>query len=391
MARTLIINPGSTSRKYALYHNGMRKAVVFCEATGKGFEATLTVEGKVVLHELLSATQFTHALSYALDCLEDKDILSARHDITHVGMRIVAPGSYFMQHRIVDEVYVAKLRDCASVAPLHIPVVLDEIAASQKELSHTSIAAVSDSAFHSSIPEHVRRISISKADAERYDIQRFGYHGLSIASVARRVPELLGTMPRRTIVCHIGGGVSIAALSDGVSVATSMGYTPASGMIMGSRGGDVTAGVLATLVQKKKLSGKRLYEYLYQESGFQGVAGVRDLRLVLEHAAQGKEDAQLALNMFAHQAQAWIGSHVVQLGGLDAIVLTATAVERNPYVRSLLMDGLEVFGVHVDHDKNDSCISCEGVISAASSDVQVLVMKTDEMGEVLRQTHILSG
>ena len=390
MARTFIINLGSTSRKYALYVNGVCSAVVFCEATGSGFEATLTVEGKVVYRESLSAAQFQHALAYVLDCLEDREILTSRNDLTHVGMRVVAPGSYFTQHRIVDAAYVAALRECAPVAPLHIPVVLDEIDAAQAELPTIQIAAISDSAFHSSIPEHVRRISINKIDAQRYDIQRFGYHGLSIASVARRVPELLGSMPHKTIVCHVGGGVSIAALSDGVSVATSMGYTPASGMIMGSRGGDVTAGVLATLIHKKKLLGKKLYEYLYQESGFQGVAGVRDLRLVLEHAAQGKEDAQLALNMFIHQAHAWIGSHVVQLGGVDAIVLTATAVERNPHVRSLLMDGLEVFGVHVDTDKNESCIGCEGIISATHSQVQVLVMKTDEMGEVLRQTHMLS-
>lgn len=384
MAKTLVVNPGSTSRKYALYTDGVLSVVLFFEETGDGFAVSVSKGGVKLSEETIAATQFAHSVAYTLTYLAEHAEITSIQDIQKVAVRVVAPGTYFTEHREIDEAYVAALEAVQDVAPLHIPGLIQEIHACLQELSHATIVGVSDTAFHVTIPEHVSAISIDHNDAERFDIKRFGYHGLSFASIAYRLTEIFGEVPKRTIVCHVGGGVSVAALVDGKSVATSMGYTPASGMIMGSRGGDVTAGVIATLMQKKKMKVSELYDYLYKESGFQGVAGVRDMRLVLERASQKDEQAQLALDMFVHQVHAWIASHAVQMGGVDAVVLTATASERNPQVRSLLMSNLELLGVHLDQQKNEDCINCEGIISTDDSSAKIAVIKTDESGEIVR-------
>lgn len=389
MGTTLVVNPGSTSRKYALYKEGVLLRVLFFEETGKGFVVSDIQNGTKCSETKVSASEFSNAVLYTLSHLTEQGVITDSKAIDTVGVRVVAPGTHFTEHRLIDHEYIAKLEACASIAPLHIPGLVLELKALMTALPATKKIGVSDTAFHVTIPEHVAAISINKNDAKQLDIKRFGYHGLSFSSVARRLPEFFGEVPKRTIVCHIGGGVSIGALCDGESVATSMGYTPASGLIMSSRGGDVTAGVLATLIQKKKLFGESVYEYLYKESGFQGVTGVRDFRLVLERAAKADSDAVLAVDMFVHQVHSWIGSHVAQLGGLDAIVLTATAAERNPHVRKLILDGLEVFGVKMDKEKNEACIGCEGEIAAQDSTVRIVAMKTDEMGEIARvaETH----
>lgn len=384
MATTFVVNPGSTSRKYALYTNGLLVRTLFFEQTGKSFVVSDIHNGTKLSEVHIQATEFAASVAYTLDHLVSKGVLASRHDIERVAVRVVAPGTYFAQHRALDDAYVQELEKAAQSAPLHIPGLLTEIAAVQQELGHAAVIAVSDSAFHTTIPDYVSTISIAKADAQAYDIKRFGYHGLSFASLTRRLQSTFQELPSRVIMCHIGGGVSVAAVHNGKSVATSMGYTPASGMIMGSRGGDVTAGVLATLIQKKKLAGEELYEYLFNESGFQGVAGVRDLRLVLDRAAQKDPDAVLAVQMFVHQIHGLIASYAVQMGGVDAIVLTATAAERNPLVRSLILSGLEMLGVQIDTEKNDACIGCEGEIGAQDSAVRIAVLKTDEMGEIAR-------
>lgn len=384
MAATLVVNPGSTSRKYALYKDGVLVRKYFFEETGKSFIVRDIKNGITRSEVHIRATEFATSMAYTLEHLIATGEITTTHEINRVAVRVVAPGTYFTTHRTINDDYVRALQEIESVAPLHIPGLMGEITAIQQELAHAVVVGVSDTAFHQTIPEHISSISIDRTDAKAYDIKRFGYHGLSFASVTRRLDEVFDTVPSRVIICHIGGGISIAAVQDGKSVATSMGYTPASGMIMGSRGGDITAGVLATLLQKKKLQGKDLYTYLYEQSGFQGVAGVRDLRLVLERAAQQDYDAKLAVDMFVHQAHAWIASHVVQMGGVDAVILTATAAERNPHVRALLMHGLEVFGIQLDTEKNDACIGCEGEIGSTESVVRLVVLKTDEMGEIVQ-------
>lgn len=384
MEVAFIVNPGSTSRKYALYKDTVCVTKFFCEATGTGFCMSVVAHGVKVVEKELTATEFNNAATHAMEYALESGQLDSVQDITHVAVRVVAPGTFFTKHRVIDAEYISQLKKVEDVAPLHIPDLISEIESIQKTLPDTRLFAVSDSAFHTTIPEYINTVSIPRVDAREFDIRRFGYHGLSMSSVSRRLKAQFGEVPERTIVCHVGGGVSIAALRNGESVSTSMGYSPVSGLIMGSRGGDITAGVTAALTVFKKLRGKKLYEYLYKESGFKGVAGVSDLRLVLERNASGDADAKLAVDMFVHEFHSWIGAHVATLGGVDAIVLTATASERNPALRALLLSGLEVFGIEVDEEKNNECIGREGMIQKEGQSVKIAVMKTDEMGEIDR-------
>ena len=384
MGTTFVINTGSTSRKYALYRDGLCQVVLFFETTGKDFRFSTVRNGVACDEEIISAAAYEQCVKYAVTYLVNQGDIASAESIQTVAVRVVAPGSYFTQHRLVDEVYMQKLEAIAEVAPLHTPGMIAQLQAVAKILPKAKVWGVSDSAFHTTIPKHIRTISIPKADAQQFDIERFGYHGLSFASIASRLESQFGEVPKRTIVCHIGGGVSIAALRDGKSVSTSMGYSPVSGVMMGSRGGDITAGVVAALTVFKKLQGKELYEYLYTQSGFKGVAGVSDLRLVLERSASKDEDAQLALDMFAHEVRSWIGAHVALLGGVDAVVLTATASVRNPEVRKMVLSGLECFGIKLDANANDILIGKEGLIHSHESSVEIAVMKTDEMGEIYK-------
>ena len=385
MGSTLIVNPGSTSRKYALYRDGVCIVVLSCETTGSGFCMNVFRNGTKVSEKEMTANEFSRSVKYAVAYLVSHSDIVSTDAIQSVGIRVVAPGTYFTKHRLIDSEYVHKLKEVEDVAPLHVPGLIDEIKSVGKVLPDVAMHGISDSAFHTTVPEYISTISIPKADAIKYDIRRFGYHGISFASISRRLEEQFGKIPERTIVCHIGGGVSIAALKDGKSISTSMGYSPVSGTIMGSRGGDITAGVVAALTVRKRLRGKKLYEYLYKESGFKGVAGVSDLRLVLERRASGDPEAILAIDMFVHEVHSWIGAHATLLGGIDAIVLTATASERNPSVRSLLLANLELFGVFVDDEKNEALVGAEGCIHAADSAVSIAVMKTDEMGEIEKE------
>lgn len=384
MGITLVVNPGSSSRKYALYRDGEVLCQISFEETSNGFCWTLVQNGVQKVSEIISAKTFAHSLQNAISYACEHSIIKDKGEITDIGIRIVTPGSLFTQHATIDKKYITALEEAVPIAPLHIPGTLNEIESCQSVLPEARLVGVSDSAFHTTIPEHISTISIPQADAQRFDIKRFGYHGLSFASISRRLPQKFGSMPRRVIVLHVGSGVSITALQDGVSVSTSMGYSPASGLIMGGRGGDVTGGVVAALSIRKKLQGEKIYEYLYKESGFKGVAGVRDLRLLLERVASCDPNAQKALDMFIYQVHSWIGAHAVLLGGVDAIVMTATASVRNPHLRSLLLSKLELFGVELDVNRNEALVGKEGFIHAESSAVQIAVMNTDEMGEIDR-------
>ena len=385
MANTLIVNPGSTSRKYALYKDSVSIVVLFFESKGDDFCMNVIRNGIKISEEKMTAHEFSQSLKYAVTYLVSHSDVASIDEIESVGIRVVAPGTYFTKHRVIDAAYVQTLREIEDVAPLHVPALLDEVRFIGKVLPKTKTYGISDSAFHTTVPEYISTISIPKADAKKYDIRRFGYHGISVASIARRLKKQFGQVPERTIVCHVGGGISIVALHKGVSISTSMGYSPVSGSIMGSRGGDITAGVVAALTVFTPLKGKKLYDYLYKESGFKGVAGVSDLRLVLERRASGDPDAILAINMFVHEVHSWIGAHATLLGGIDAIVLTATASERNPTVRNLLLADLELFGIEIDTEKNECVIGEEGFIHSKASKVKIAVMKTDEMGEIERE------
>lgn len=382
MAFTLVIYPGTSSKKYALYE-GERLRVVkqferdqtgctVCSITHQGRGQCLPIEPEV----------FQVPLRRVVDDLFKEGEIKNLYDIEQVGIRVVAPGTTFQQHAYITDVYLHDLRTQEAIAPLYIPPILTEIEASLRELPKAKLVAVSDSAFHATMPDCARRYSIDHADAERHDVYRFGYYGLSVASVVRRMKTTLGGIPPRTIVCHVGSGVSVTALRNGQSVDTSTSFNPNSGLMMSAQAGDLDTGALLELMRVKNMRVFDAHTYLNTRGGLQGVAGDADLRHVLDGVTRHNEAAVRALNLFVYHLQKQIGSYLAVLGGLDALVFTATAVERNPAIRALIVEPLQQLGMVLHQETNERLIGNEGVISTADSPTTIAVVKNDELAEI---------
>ena len=390
MAVTLIVNPGSSSKKFALYKEEVLAIKSHVERSDDGFEMCVTVGGVQQKCEPILTHKFSESLSRFIEDVKKRKIIGSVSEVTKVAIRVVAPGTFFQTHREVNDEYIKKLKTQQSFAPLHIPHVLSEIETIKKILPQAYVVSVSDSAFHATIPNYIRQYSIKKEDSEKHDIYRFGYHGLSVASAVQRIHALTGVDPKRAVVCHIGSGVSITAIKDYKSFDTTMGYTPGNGLLMSSRAGDLDAGALLALMKIKNFKPVDAETYIQNQGGLRGLTGESDLRFILEKRAQRSKDAETAISAFVHHIQKVIGGYMAVLGGLDTLVFTATAGERSSILRSLITKELNSLGIELDEDKNELCISRDGVISKTGSSVKVVVIKTDETAEIFRISKTLS-
>ena len=383
MGITLVVNPGSSSKKYALYVDGQAALEWRFEQAASGFEVCERRIGATQTCEPIKRSAFQDSFARVKEETTNYlKHLGAGRMLEAVVVRVVAPGSYFQSHRRVDEEYLAALRAQETAAPLHIPSTLRELTGVRAQFAGVPIIAASDSAFHQAMPARARRYSIPAGDAASFDLYRFGYHGLSVASVVRRLHPLIGQDPSRLVVCHIGSGTSVTAVRDGASVATSMSYSPASGVPMGSRAGDLDAAGLLQLMRQKRFRPLEAEVYLNTMGGLAGMSGDGDIRRLLDRRAQGDAEATTALETFVYHLQCRIAEMVVPLGGLEVIALTATAAVRSSELRELLLRGLSPLGVTLDPDRNAQYHSRDGVISASESAVKVVVIRTDEMGEM---------
>lgn len=390
MAVTLLINPGSSSKKYSLFAEGRVLISMRFEVDNKAIEFCSQKNGALQKCEGVSFNEYATAIKQVLDTALREKVIENLQAITQVGVRIVAPGTFFQSHRVIDDLYLHKLRECEPAAPLHVPHTLREVELVKQELPEALVIGVSDSAFHATMSPEARTYGIPRRDTELYDIHRFGYHGISNASVLRRAEAVFGHQPKRLIVCHVGSGVSMTAIRDGQSIDTSMGYSPGSGLVMGTRTGDIEPGALLELMRVKNMHLYHTQQYIQLHGGLLGIAGEADFRHILERLAQTEPHAMEAMQLFVYHFQKQLGALNMVLGGLDAIILTATAVERSTTLRSLMLRGLEWFGVTLDDTKNDALVAHDGIISRAQSRVTVAVIRTNELDEMLRVTNSFS-
>jgi acetate kinase len=386
MDTTLVINPGSSSKKYALYRQGSEVMNVLFEHTKEGYGQCVEINGKRQKCEVVLADVYETALQETLKLAKQEGAIQSVQEIRRVGIRVVAPGTYFQKHRVVHDDYISYLKAMEGVAPLHIPGMLRELEALFSVLDGVTVIGVSDSAFHSTMPKYVRTYSLPRKDSESHDIYKFGYHGISVSSVLYQAHEMLGVLPSRTIVCHVGSGVSVTAVCDGQSVDTSMGFAPGDGLMMGSRAGDTDLGALLYLMKVKNFRAEEAEAYINEQGGFRGLINQNDLRIVLDRMARGDVEAKDAILTFTYNIKKKIGAFAAALGGVDLIILTATAAERNPTVRALVCDGLEYLGIDIDVLANENLGTRPGTISDPKSGVKVLVLHTNEMFEIARIT-----
>jgi acetate kinase len=299
---------------------------------------------------------------------------AAPESVDAVGVRVVHGGAKLIAPVRVDDAVIAEITALAGLAPLHNPLALKAIEETRRTNPDVPIVAVFDTAFHQTMPP----VASSYAVPSSLGVRRYGFHGISYSYVSSRVQA------RRHIICHLGNGASVCAIQDGRSVDTSMGFTPMEGLMMGTRAGDLDAGVLLYLLRMGK-NEQELDDLLNQRCGLLGVSGrsgdVRDLE---EAARAGDEAAKLALEMFAYRVAKYIGAYAAVLGGVDAVTFTAGIGEHSSFIRSRVCQRLAFLGVELDEELNRASRTDERRISRGT--VDVWVVPTNEEWEIARLT-----
>ena len=394
--KILVINAGSSSIKYQLYD--MPQADVLAKGSVEriGEEAsklvqtcgnnTLTKEGHVADHE--------DAMAMILEALVgDKGAIKSLSDIESVGHRVVHGGEEFTGSTVIDDAVIASVEKFCDLAPLHNPHNLVGIRAAMHKLPHAKQVACFDTAFHATIPEVAYMYALPHELYEKYRIRRYGFHGTSHRYVARRAAELLkkGKYDVNVITVHLGNGCSMAAVSQGRSVDTSMGLTPLEGLVMGTRTGDFDPAILFYLADKG-YDIKQLNTLCNKKSGLLGISGKsNDMRNLGELAAGGDQRAQLAIDIFCYRVRKYIGMYAAVLDGVHAVVFTGGIGENSPEVRAKICGGMTSLGIDVDPDNNQSTRQ-EGDVSTDTSQAAVLVIPTNEEQAIAKDTYaIVSG
>lgn len=382
MGTTLVVNPGSSSRKYALYRGDKIALEIALENTKNGFEMCHQTTGEQQFCKSITAKDFKNSFSLITEEVEKYLFKENLGKLNFVAIRVVAPGTYFQKHTEITDEYVKKMKEREISTPLHIPIILREIKNARESFKQAKVIAVSDSAFFAEMPAKAREYSITSEDSKKLDIYRFGYHGLSVASITRRIHSIIGIEPEKMVVCHVGNGTSVSAVKNGVGVDTTMGFSPSSGLPMGSRAGDLDAPALLELMRVKNWKPTDAELYINTRCGLAGLGNDSDIRTLLDRKSQNDAAAVHALEVFSYKIQQAVAKMTVALGGMDVLVLTATASVRSFELRKIILSGLEHLGVNLNEDRNNLLVGKDGVISVRNSPVKVVVMKTDEMGEM---------
>ena len=316
-------------------------------------------------------------LRETIDGMRDADAIA--HRVVHGGTRFTGPV-------LLDAGVDGALRELTPLAPLHQPAALDAMAAVGASLPGVPAVACFDTAFHSHMPAAATTYALPPEWRERHSLRRFGFHGLSHAYASRRASELLGP-PRdqlRVVSCHLGAGASIAAVLDGRSVDTTMGFTPVEGLVMATRSGTVDPGLLLWLLQHGGLEVDELSDALEHRSGLLALAGTADMREVLSGARAGDPQAILARDVYVHRLRGLIAEMTASLGGLDVLAFTGGVGEHSSEIRTAAARGLGFLGVAVD-PALDAAATPDTEVSAPRATVAVLVIRAREDIEMARQ------
>ncbi len=309
-----------------------------------------------------------------------------------VGHRIVHGGARYRQAVRIDRGVVAALTELCALAPLHQAKSLAALAAVGGVLGDVPAVACFDTAFHATLPAAAYTYALPEAWRERWGLRRYGFHGLAHASAARRAAELLGRSLHglRVVTCHLGAGASLAAVQDGRSVDTTMGFTPLDGLVMATRSGSLDPGLLLWLLEHTDLREREMAAALEHDSGLLALAGTADMRAVLRAAADGEERATLALAVYEHRLRAGVAAMAAAMGGLDALVFCGGVGEHAPAVRADAAAGLAFLGVGVDARANEDAAGDRDV-TAPGSAVRTLVVAAREDLEIARQVRKALG
>ena len=387
----LAINAGSSSLKFQLIRMPEETLVTkgLIERIGiKDSIFTIEVNGEKI-KDVKDIKDHEEAINIMLDSFKQHGIIDDINDIAGTGHRVVHGGELFPTSALVTDKVEEQIESLSELAPLHNPANLMGIRAFRKLLPNIPHVAVFDTSFHQSMPEQSYLYSLPYQYYKDYGIRKYGFHGTSHKYVSQRAAEIMNKPIEelRIISCHIGNGASIAAIDGGESIDTSMGFTPLAGLTMGTRSGNIDPALIPFIMQKTGQNAEEVLNVLNKESGLLGISGTSsDLRDLESDAEEGKERAQLALDVFASRIHKYIGSYATRMHGVDVIVFTAGVGENSSTVRAKVLEGLEFMGIYWDPKKNETIRGEEGFINYPHSPVKVIVIPTNEEVMIARDT-----
>lgn len=384
--KIIVLNSGSSSIKYQLFD--MKKVHVLA----KGIVDKIGIHGSYLRNQRddgddvkLEGEIYDHqqGIEYILGVLTSKQhgSLSSFSDIDAVGHRVVHGGEKFKGSVFITPEVVEKMEEVVDLAPLHNPPNLKGIYAMQSLLPDVPQVGVFDTAFHQTMPDYAYMYAIPYSLYKKYGIRRYGFHGTSHRYVSKKACDFLGCKyeDKKIISCHLGNGASMAAISHGKSMDTSMGLTPVEGLMMGTRSGDLDLGVLTYIMRKEEIGINTANTLINKFSGVLGVSGVSsDMRDVEQAAVEGNYRADLARKMYAYRLRKYIGAYAAAMGGLDILIFTGGIGENDVKIREAAVENLDFLGIEINKKVNGKTRSKEAVISTESSKVKTVVIPTNE-------------
>lgn len=368
-----------------------------------GLVERIGIEGSFVKHTVFIANEkhavskegfianHGEALNQVLHLLEEGEhpVIDSPDDIAAVGHRVVHGGEHFGGATVINEEVKQKIQKLFSLAPLHNPVNYTCIEVAEQTFKKAFQVAVFDTAFHQTIPEQAYRYAIPESYYKEQGIRVYGFHGTSHKYVSEQANHWLKRIDTKLISIHLGNGCSITAIKDGKSIDTSMGFGPLSGLMMGTRSGDIDPSVIFHLMEHEGYTLEQLSKLLNKQSGLLGVGGSSDMRDIRKLVAQGDEKAILAIKLYAYRIKKFIGCYAAVLNGIDAIIFTAGVGENDVDLRKAICKELDFLGILLNEEQNASYSGVISDISNSDGKVRILVIPTNEEFEIASQCYSL--
>ncbi|MCK9629146.1 MAG: acetate kinase [Bacteroidales bacterium] len=385
----LVLNCGSSSIKYQVLDMSGNSEY---SLLAKGLVERIGLESGILTHKVDGREKYeiempienhTVGIRKVLDILIDKKlgIMDSLEEIQAVGHRVAHGGEFFSSSTLINKEVIEKIEKLCELAPLHNPANLLGIHAIETLLPGKKQVAVFDTSFHQTMPNYAYMYAIPYEYYTTYKIRRYGFHGTSHQFVAKKACKLTGLEyeSSKIITCHLGNGGSITAIKNGKSIDTSMGFTPLEGVIMGTRSGDIDAGIVTYIQEKEGLDAAGINKVLNKKSGFLGIFGKSsDARDVEAAAAQGDERAILALNLLYYRVLKYIGAYTAAMNGVDLIVFTGGIGENDPHIREMVGTHLEYMGLNFDLSANKGVRGKDVILSKPESKVKMVTVTTNE-------------
>lgn len=391
MSKLLVVNTGSSSLKFKLYNTNSQAEILEGVMDRIGLQDS-NFKYRFDIHKVDEVVQLANheeAIHLLLDSILRIKIVSDLAEIVCIGHRVVHGGEIFKTSAIMDEENLERLKTISDLAPLHNPINVKGIEIFKKLLPSAMNVAVFDTSFHQTLEPKAFLYPLPYTWYEHYKVRKYGFHGTSHKYVSKRIEAIQGTKESKTIICHLGNGASLCAVKNGVSIDTSMGFTPLDGIMMGTRCGSIDPAIINFITQKLNYTEEQVIDIFNRESGLLGVSGISsDFRDVLAAANQDDPQAILALEMYVYRIILMIGSYMCALQGIDNLVFTAGIGENSSYIREKICNELTFMGIHIDKDQNLHREK-EMLISKADSTVKIYKIATNEELVIMQESKAL--